>query len=66
MKTLTILAALIFTIAVTWFAIGLIKLLAPIIKKELINIFALTLILAVLFFNLIKDIKRAIKYVTIG
>ena len=66
MTTLTILAAVLFTIALTGFVIGLIKLLIPIIKKALINIFALTLILAVLFINLIKDIKRAVKYVTIG
>ena len=66
MKTLTILAALIFTIAVTWFAIGLIKLLAPIIKKALINLCALMLILTVIFINLVRDIARAIKYATIG
>ena len=66
MEALTILATVIFTIAVTGAAIGLVKLLTPIIKKALINICALALILAVLFINLIKDIKRAIKYVTIG
>ena len=66
METLTILATVLFIISVTGFAIGLIKLLIPIIKKALINICALTLILAVLFINLIKDIKRAIKYATIG
>ena len=66
MKTLTILAALIFTIAVTWFAIGLIKLLDPIIKKVLINLCALMLILTVLFINLMKDITRAVKFATIG
>ena len=66
MEALTIFAAVLFAIAVTGFAIGVIKLLAPIIKKALINIFALTLILTVLFINLIKDITRAIKYVAIG
>ena len=55
MEALTILAAVLFIIAVTWFTIGVIKLLAPIIKKALINICALALILAVLFINLIKD-----------
>ena len=66
MATLTILATVLFTIAVTGFAIGLIKLLAPIIKKALINLCALMLILTVLFINLIKDITKAAKYVTIG
>ena len=66
MATLTIFAPLLFTIALIWFIIGVIKLLAPIIKKALINICALMLILTVLFINLIKDIKRAVKYVTIG
>ena len=66
MEALTILATVLFAIALIGFAIGLIKLLAPIIKKALINIFTLTLILAVLFINLIKDIARATKYVTIG
>ena len=66
MPTITILAKVIFIIAVTGFAIGLIKLLIPIIKKALINISALMLILTILFINLIKDIKRATKYVTIG
>ena len=66
MEVLTILAEVLFTIAVTGFAIGVIKLLIPIIKKALINICALMLILTVLFINLIKDIKRAIKYATIG
>ena len=54
------------TIFATELTIGLIKSLIPIIKKAVINICALTLILAVLFFNLIKDIKRAVKYATIG
>ena len=66
MTALTILATVLFAIAVTGFAIGLIKLLAPIIKKALINIFALMLILTVLFINLMKDIKRAVKFATIG
>ena len=66
MEALTILEAVIFTIALVGFAIGLIKLLSPIIKKALINICTLTLILTVLFINLIKDITRATKYVTIG
>ena len=66
MTTITILATVLFAIAVTGFAIGVIKLLAPIIKKALINICALTLILTVLFINLIKDIKRATKYALIG
>ena len=65
MEALTILAAVLFTIAVTGFFLGLIVLI-PIIKKALINICALMLILTVLFINLIKDIKRAIKYATIG
>ena len=66
MTTLTILATVLFIISLIGFAIGLIKLLIPVIKKALINICTLTLILAVLFINLIKDITRAIKYVTIG
>ena len=66
MATLTILATVIYAIALIGLIIGVIKLLAPIIKKALINIFALTLILTVLFINLMKDIKRAIKFATIG
>ena len=66
MTTITILATVLFIISLIGFAIGVIKLLAPIIKKALINFCALTLILAVLFINLVRDIKRAIKYVTIG
>ena len=66
MAALTILATVLFAIVLIGFAIGLIKLLIPIIKKALINICALTLILTVLFINLIKDITKAIKYVTIG
>ena len=66
MEALTILATVLFIISLIGFTIGLIKLLIPIIKNALINICTLTLILAVLFINLIKDIARAIKYVTIG
>lgn len=66
MTALTIFAAVLLTIVLIGFAIGLIKLLIPIIKKALINLFALMLILTVLFINLIKDIKRAVKFVTIG
>ena len=66
MTTLTILATVIFTIAVVGFVFGLIVLILPTVKKIIINISALTLILAVLFINLIKDIKRAVKFVTIG
>ena len=61
-----VLFTILFTIAVTGFAIGVIKLLAPIIKKAVINICTLTLILTVLFINLVRDITRAIKYATIG
>ena len=66
MKSITIFATVLFIISLIGFAIGLSKLLIPIIKKTLINILALTLILAILFINLIKDITRAIKYVAIG
>ena len=66
MTTLTILATLLFKISLIGFFLGLIVLILPTVKKIIINISALTLILAVLFINLIKDIKRAIKYVTIG
>ena len=66
MEALTILATVLFTIALVSFLLGLIVLILPVLKKIIINISALTLILAVLFINLIKDIKRATKYVTIG
>ena len=66
MTASTIFAKVLFTIALVGFTIGVINLLIPIIKKVLINICALALILTVLFINLIKDITRAIKYVTIG
>ena len=36
------------------------------VKKAIINISALMLILTVLFINLMKDITKAIKHVTIG
>ena len=66
MTKITIFATVLLIISLIGFAIGLIKLLIPIIKKALINIFALTLILSVLFINLVRDIARAIKFVTIG
>ena len=66
MATITILATVLFIISLIGFAIGLIKLLIPIIKKALINICTLTLILTVIFINLVRDIARAVKYVTIG
>ena len=66
MEALTILATVLFIISLIGFLIGLIKLLIPIIKKALINICALTLILTVIFINLIKDITKAVKYVAIG
>ena len=66
MAALTIFATVLFIISLIGFAIGVIKLLIPIIKKALINICALMLILTVLFINLVRDIARAIKYVTIG
>ena len=66
MTALTIFATVLFTIALIGFFFGLIVLILPTVKKNIINISTLTLILTVLFINLIKDIKRAIKYVTIG
>ena len=66
MKTITIFATVLFAIALIGFIFGLILLILPTVKKIIINTSALTLILAVLFINLIKDITRAIKYVTIG
>ena len=66
MTTITILVAVLFAIAVTGFAIGLIALILPTVKKALINISALALILAVLFINLVRDIAKATKYVAIG
>ena len=66
MTTITIFAAVLFTIALVAFFFGLIILILPTVKKIIINISALTLILAVLFINLVRDIARAIKFVTIG
>ena len=66
MEALTIFAAVLFAIALTGLIFGLILLILPTVKKIIINISALTLILTVLFINLIKDITKAIKYVTIG
>ena len=66
MTALKIFATVLFTIAVIGFIFGLILLILPTVKKIIINISILTLILAVLFINLIKDITKAIKYVTIG
>ena len=66
MEALTILSTVLFSIAVTGLVFGVIILIAPTLKKVVINLSALTLILAVLFINLIKDITKAIKYVTIG
>ena len=66
MTTITILATVLLIISLIGFAIGVIKLLAPIIKKAVINLFALMLILTVLFINLVRDITKAIKYVAIG
>ena len=66
MTTITILAATLFIISLIGFIFGLILLILPTVKKAVINICALTLILAVLFINLVRDIARAIKYVTIG
>ena len=66
MTTITILAAVLFTIALIGIIFGLIVLILPTLKKVVINLSVLALILAVLFINLIKDITRAIKYVTIG
>ena len=66
MTALTIFATVLFAIALIGFIFGLILLILPTVKKIIINISALTLILAVLFINLARDITKAIKYVTIG
>ena len=66
MTTITILATVILTIAVIWFIFGLIVLILPTLKKVVINLSTLILILTVLFINLVRDIARATKYVTIG
>ena len=55
MTTLTIFAAVLFTIALIGFIFDLIALILPTVKKALINICALT----VIFIDLIKDIARA-------
>ena len=66
MEALTIFASVLFTIALIGFFFGLILLILPTVKKAVINICALTLILTVLFINLVRDIARAIKFVTIS
>ena len=66
MTTITIFPAVLFTIALIGFAIGLIALILPTLKKVVINLSALALILTVIFINLVRDIARATKYVTIG
>ena len=66
MTTLTILAATLFIISLIGFFLRLIVLILPTVKKIIINISALTLILTVIFINLVRDITRAIKYVAIG
>ena len=66
MTTITILAATLFIISLVGFFLGLIALILPTVKKAVINICTFTLILAVLFINLVLDITKAIKYVTIG
>ena len=66
MAALTILSTVLFAIALIGFILGLILLILPTVKKIIINISALTLILAVLFINLMKDIKRATKYALIS
>ena len=66
MTTITIFAATLFIIALVGFIFGLIALILPTVKKALINLCALMLILTVIFVNLVRDIARATKYVTIG
>ena len=66
MTASTIFTTVLFAIALIGFIFGLIVLILPTVKKIIINISALTLILAVLFINLVRDITKAIKYVTIG
>ena len=66
MTTITIIAASLFIISLIGFFLGLILLNLPTLKEVVINLSALALILAVLFFNLVRDIARAIKYITIG
>ena len=66
MATITIFATGLFAIELVGFILVLILLILPTLKKVVINLSVLALILAVLFINLIKDIKRAIKFVAIG
>ena len=66
MTTLTILTTGLFAIVLIGFIFGLILLILPTLKKVVINLSVLILILAVIFFNLVIDITKAIKYVTIG
>ena len=66
MTTLTIFTTVLFTIALIGFIFGLIALILQKLKKVVINLSVLALILAVIFINLVRDIKRAVKYVTIG
>ena len=66
MEALTILAAVILTIALIGFILGLILLILPTLKKVVINLSTLILILTVIFINLVRDIAKAIKYATIG
>ena len=66
MTTLPILSTVLFAIALIGFFLGLIVLILPTLKKVVINLSVLALILAVLFINLVRDITKAIKYVTIG
>ena len=66
MKTITIFATVLFTIALVGFIFGLIVLILPTVKKIIINISTLTLILTIILINLVLDITKAIKYVTIG
>ena len=66
MTTITILATVLFAIAFIGFFFGLIALILPTVKKALINISVLALILAVLFINLVRDVTKAVEYVTIG
>ena len=66
MTTITIIETSIFIISLVAFLLWRIVLILPVLKKAVINLSALALILAVLFINLVRDVERAIKYVTIG
>ena len=66
MTTLPILSTVLFAIALIGFFLGLIVLILPTLKKVVINLSALALILAILFINLVRDVTKAVKYVTIG